>query len=349
MKSYDIVEWGRPLQECIREIPVPRATEVLLSVSACGICHSDLHIRDGFLDLGEDRKVSFESLGLKLPFTLGHEIVGTVVAAGPEADVPLGAKRVVYPWIGCGECRLCRLGNELCCERNIALGTRRAGGFADYVLVPHSRYLLDYGTLDPLVAATCACSGLTAYSALKKLPPLGPEDTLLLLGAGGLGLAALSLAKAMTSARLVVADIDGAKLALASSMNSCEILDMRQPDAKDQLAAIAGEPVRAVIDFVGAPGTIDFAIKSAGKGATIVVVGLFGGALQLPTAMLPSRNLVLRGSYVGTLEEMRDLLALVQTTELLKVPLETLPMAQVNEALEILSAGKARGRFVGIN
>ena len=348
MKSFDIVEWGRPLQEVIRATPKPTGSEVLLAVQACGVCHSDLHIRDGFLDLGEGRRASFEDLGLKLPFTLGHEIVGTVVAAGPAADIAPGARRVVYPWIGCGVCRHCTAGDELSCESNVALGTRRAGGYADHVIVPHPRYLLDFGDLDPLVAATCACSGLTAFSALRKLPVYGPEDTLLLIGAGGLGLAALDLARTLTKARVVGADIDPAKLMAASAASGCATVDLRQPGAVERLRAIVGEGVRGVIDFVGAPNTLDFGLKAAGKGATLVAVGLFGGGLNLSTAMLPSRNLTLRGSYVGTLQEMRDLLALVQRERLLRVPIEQIPMPQINDALEALATGRARGRLVAV-
>lgn len=348
MRSYDITEWGRPLQERLRENPVPQGSEVLLAVEGCGVCHSDIHIRDGFLDLGEGRKVCFEALGVTLPFTLGHEIVGKVVAVGPDAALALGSRRVVYPWIGCGECRRCLGGDELACERSAGLGIRRAGGFADHVLVPHPRYLLDFGKLDPYVAATCACSGLTAYSALRKLPQYGDSDTLLLIGAGGLGLAALNLARLVTSARIVVADINPTKLAAAEHMGGCEVFDMSEPQPAERLLALVGEGLRGAIDFVGSPATLDFAMKSAGKGATVIVVGLFGGALSLSTALLPSRNLTLRGSYVGTLDEMRDLLGQLQERDVLRVPLARVRLDDINVALEALSAGTARGRFVAV-
>ncbi len=348
MKSYDIVEWGRPLQAVLRETPTPRGQEVLLAVQACGVCHSDLHIQGGRLDLGDGHKVSFESLGLKLPFTLGHEIIGTVVATGPEATVPLGASRVVFPWIGCGQCKRCTSGDELSCESNIALGTRRAGGYADHVLVPHERYLLDHTGIDPWVAATCACSGLTAFSALRKLPPLTPDDTLLLIGAGGLGLAALHLAPALTGARVVVADIDEAKLAYVKSSTGADVLNLRDSGAVAALRDRLGEGARGVIDFVGSPATLETALQAVGKGATVTVVGLFGGAARLPIALLPSRNLSLRGSYVGTLQEMRELLDLVRRDGLLRVPLTSVPMDKINEALEDLAAGRVQGRVVAI-
>jgi alcohol dehydrogenase, propanol-preferring len=348
LKSYDIVEWGRPLQAVIRDTPVPRGEQVLVRVEACGVCHSDLHIRDGFLDMGPDRKVSFEALGLKLPFTLGHEIVGTVVAAGAEASVPIGARRVVFPWIGCGACRHCLRGDELSCEANVGLGTRRPGGYADHVLVPHSRYLLDYGDLDPYFAATLACSGLTAFSALRKLPPLSAEDSLLLLGAGGLGMQALGLAPLVTPARIVVADIDPARLTVAAERGAAQVVDLSHEGGVARLRAATGEGMRGVIDFVGSPGTVDFALQALGKGGTAILVGLFGGALPLPLPLLPSRNVTLRGSYVGTLAEMRELLALARAGEVAGVPLFPRPMAEINEALDELAAGRVQGRIVAV-
>lgn len=348
MKSYDIVEWGKPLQEIVREDPVPKGTEVLVRVEACGVCHSDLHIREGFLDLGGGQKASFESLGLRLPFTLGHEIVGTVIGCGPDAQIEAGVRRVIFPWIGCGTCRSCLRGDELACESNIALGTRRPGGFSNRVLVPHPRYLLDFGTLDPDVAATCACSGLTAWSALRKLPVLEREDVVVLVGAGGLGQAALSLASWVTDARIVMADIDESKLRQVRGWSHCETFDLSQPDAATRMLAQVGEKARAIIDFVGSPATLQFGMQVVGKGGTVVVVGLFGGALALSTALLPARNLSLRGSYVGTLDEMRELLDRLQEKNVLRVPIQRVPMAELNQALELLARGRAAGRLVAV-
>ena len=106
MRSYQIVEWGEPIE--LREYPTPKpqGTEVLLRVTAAGICHSDLHINDGYFDLGDGKRVELGKLGAKLPLTLGHEIVGVVEALGPDADgVEVGDARVAFPWIGCRQCR----------------------------------------------------------------------------------------------------------------------------------------------------------------------------------------------------------------------------------------------------
>ena len=346
MRSYQIVEWGKPLRLIERPTPVPTGREVLVRVEACGICHSDVHIWDGYFDLGEGRKLALADIGASLPFTMGHEIAGVVESAGPEATVAPGMHCVVYPWIGCGSCDHCVNGAELDCGAMVSLGTRRAGGYSDHVLVPHSRYILDYGNLSAHLAATCACSGLTAYSALKKLPSCRADDCVLLIGAGGLGLAALGMAKLITPARVVVADIDDAKLEFARQQGAHATVNTSAPDAHAALLAVTGKPPRAVIDFVGAAVTVAFAMNAVSKGGAIVVVGLFGGSLPLSTALLPMRNLTLRGSYVGTLAEMRELLALMQRHEAGPVHLSTRPMREINEMLTDLRNGRITGRVV---
>jgi alcohol dehydrogenase/propanol-preferring alcohol dehydrogenase len=166
MISFQLETFGKPLAQVLRQTPTPQGSEVLLRVSHCGVCHSDVHLHDGYFDLGGGDKLDL-GRSIQPPRTLGHEIAGTVVALGPAAKgVAVGDRRVAFPWIGCGECGLCAAGQEHLCNRPQALGVNRDGGFADHVLVPHARYLIDYGSLPAEQACTYACAGLTAYSAL---------------------------------------------------------------------------------------------------------------------------------------------------------------------------------------
>ena len=168
MKSYQFKAYGEPLEVVETPTPQPTGSEVLLRTHACGVCHSDVHLWHGFFEMGGGRRLDVRAVR-DLPFTLGHEIVGEVVVAGPEADgAAPGDLRVVFPWIGCGACDVCAADREHLCNRPRALGTHVDGGFADHVLVPHPRYLFDYGDVAPELACTYACSGLTAYSALLK-------------------------------------------------------------------------------------------------------------------------------------------------------------------------------------
>lgn len=170
MRSFAITRFGAPLEQVEAPTPSPTGTEVLLKVAFAGVCHSDVHIHDGYFDLGGGNKLSLAQL--KLPHTLGHEIEGEVVALGPAArGVEIGDRRAVFPWIGCGTCAACARGEENLCNkaRNLGCSSGVAGGYADHVLVPHPKYLLDYGSTPSALAAAYMCSGLTAFGAMKKV------------------------------------------------------------------------------------------------------------------------------------------------------------------------------------
>ena len=189
MQSYDVCECGAPLRLMNRPTPKPTGTEVLLKVTAAGICHSDLHFWEGIYDLGGGKTLKLTDRGMKLPLTMGHETAGQVVALGPKAKgVKIGAKRLVYPWIGCGKCLVCKRGEENLCTKPGFIGVFRPGGYADHIIVPHPRYLFDYGSLKPEQAAPLACSGVTAYSALKKFGATLKAEPTVIIGAGGVGL-----------------------------------------------------------------------------------------------------------------------------------------------------------------
>jgi D-arabinose 1-dehydrogenase-like Zn-dependent alcohol dehydrogenase len=160
MLSYDVVQWGEPLEKAERETPTPKGTEVLLKLKFCGVCHSDVHIRDGYFDLGGGKRLPMSERGMSLPATLGHEPYGKVVAAGPEAgDVAIGEDRLVYPWTGCGACARCCEGLDNFCMSPRCIGLQRPGGYADHLLVPHPGYLVDASGIDPAWAATAILFG----------------------------------------------------------------------------------------------------------------------------------------------------------------------------------------------
>src|SRR6267378_4465655 len=168
MRRQSLVKFDAPLCETIVETPKPLAKEVLVRIERCGLCHSDLHIQDGYADLGGGKKLD-TTRGMTLPFTLGHEIAGIVEEVGPDVSKDLiGTKKAVFPWIGCGQCRDCLNGDENLCVKQRFLGVAIDGGFASHVLVPDAKYLLDYDPLPVNQAATLMCSGVTAYGALKN-------------------------------------------------------------------------------------------------------------------------------------------------------------------------------------
>jgi D-arabinose 1-dehydrogenase-like Zn-dependent alcohol dehydrogenase len=213
--------------------------------------------------------VELGKLGAKLPLTLGHEIVGVVEALGPDAEgVEVGDARVAFPWIGCRQCRTCAREPEHYCLSPKFLGARVNGGYAEYVVVPHAKYLLEHDGIPTELACTYACAGLTAYGALKKLMPLEDDEYLLTIGAGGVGLSGVHIAPALTEAKLVVADVDPEKRAVARQAGAHETVDNSEPDAAAKVKELSGGGIKAAIDFVGAPTTAQFALDAMRKGGT---------------------------------------------------------------------------------
>jgi propanol-preferring alcohol dehydrogenase len=344
---YSVTAHNHPLER--REVPTPepKGAEVLIRTTGAGVCHSDIHIWEGVYDLGAGNTLTLKDRGVTLPLTMGHEIAGEVVNAGPEAKIKAGASCVVYPWLGCGECATCKRGEEnLCTVKARSIGVFQPGGYAEYVLVPHERYCVDLGTLDPAQAAPLACSGVTTYSALKKLGPRIKDQPVVIMGGGGLGHMALTVLRAMQGKGAIVVDIDAEKRKAALEAGALAAIDGAATDASKQIIEATGGGAASVLDLVGASATVGLGIASLKKGGEIVVVGLYGGELKLPLVYLPLRAMGLRGSYVGSLPELKELVALAQAGSLKPVKVTRRKLSEANQALSDLKAGKVVGRVV---
>ena len=353
MKSFQVAEFNAPLKEVDQETPQPTGTQVLIKVKAAGVCHSDLHIWEGGYDLGHGRKpLSLKDRGVSLPRTMGHETVGEVVAFGPDVtaadkgDLKVGDTALAYPWLGCGKCATCVGGDEnMCVVKPNSLGVYCDGGYADYMTVPNPKYLLNLKGLDPVTAAPYACSGVTTYSALKKVE-FAFNSPIVIFGAGGLGLMALSLLKAMGGKGAIVVDIDSRKREAAEAAGALATVDGKAPDALEQLGKAAGGPIRAVIDLVGNAQTTQLGFDCLTKGGKLVIVGLFGGGAPWALPLIPIKAITIQGSYVGNLRETAELLDLVRNKMIAPIPVTTMPLAKANEALTDLQKGKLVGRAV---
>jgi len=213
--------------------------------------------------------------------------------------------------------------------------------------VPHPKYLLNLKGLDPVTAAPYACSGVTTYSALKKVESVF-HTPIVIFGAGGLGLMALSLLKAMGGKGAIVVDIDAKKekREAAEAADALATVDGKAPDALEQLAKKAGGPIRAVIDLVGNAQTTQLGFDCLTKGGKLVIVGLFGGGAPWALPLIPIKAITIQGSYVGNLRETQELLDLVRTRKIAPIPVTTLPLSKANEALVNLQKGKLVGRAV---
>ncbi|MGL6111762.1 MAG: alcohol dehydrogenase catalytic domain-containing protein, partial [Rubrivivax sp.] len=240
MQSYDVAEWGQPLQKRLRDTPQPGPDEVLVRLSHCGVCHSDVHIREGWFDLGGGNKLKLSDRGTQLPLTLGHEPIGIVQAAGAQVKgIELGRRVLVNPWIGCGQCWACLGNQDNLCNNMRAMGVGIQGAFATHLLVPHARYLVDAEGLDPATTAVLACSGVTAYSALQKFGKLAADDWVAVIGCGGVGLMALSVLAAMGHPRVIACDIDDAKLQAAAQACAAATVNLKTTPGPAELLRIS--------------------------------------------------------------------------------------------------------------
>lgn len=349
MRSYALVEFGKPFEAIDREDPTPTGTEVVVRVRRSGVCHSDVHIWEGFFDYGDGQKFKMEDRGMKLPHTLGHEILGEVVAAGPDApDAPIGKTMLVHPWIGCGECSACEEGQENLCAKMAALGVVRPGGFATHVIVPHPKFLVDIGDVDPTIAAPYACSGVTVYTALKKLKPIRDDEWLAIMGAGGLGLAAITIAKAMGFKNVISVDMGQEKLSAAVDMGADKTIDVREAgdNAQKELRDAAEGKLMAVLDTVGMEATANLGFNTLTKAGKYVIVGLHGGTFKSPLPKLPQLALTVAGSYVGSCNDLKELMELVKAGKVKSVPITERPLEKAYDTVIDLLEGNVVGRVV---
>jgi propanol-preferring alcohol dehydrogenase len=318
-------------------VPDPGPGEVLLAVTAAGLCHSDLHIMDWPVG----------TMGWDVPFTLGHENAGTVAQVGAgTTGLDVGDHVVVYgPW-GCGACWQCARGAENLCPSRCGRGAGCGldGGLAEYLLVPSSRYLVPIGDLDPVQAAPLTDAGLSPYHAVKAhLDVLHPGSSAVVIGVGGLGHVAVQLLRTLSPARVVAVDVRAAARELATRLGAEASLDgvgLSGADVRDEL----GGRAQLVLDFVGSDETLGLATDVLGEGGRLVVAGLAGGMLSTPVARLPFDASVSRPCW-GTLPELREVVELALRGAI-TIEAERLDLADTLAGYDRLRAGAVAGRAV---
>jgi D-arabinose 1-dehydrogenase-like Zn-dependent alcohol dehydrogenase len=346
MRRQSLVKFDAPLCETIVETPKPLAKEVLVRIERCGLCHSDLHIQDGYADLGGGRKFD-TTRGMTLPFTLGHEIAGVVEEVGSDVSRDLiGKKKAVFPWIGCGQCRDCLNGDENLCAKQRFLGVAIDGGFASHVLVPDAKYLLDYDSLPVNQAATLMCSGVTAYGALKRLADRPRQRNLLLIGLGGVGMMGLAFAQAMFKQKISVADLSASARESALNNGASVAYDPSEPGTVKRILTETEGGFDEIVDFAGNEKSMGFAISVVARGGKIVVSGLMGGNFSLPMVQWIYKRMTIEGFMTGTLAEAHELMALARAGKVKPTPMKEEPMSEVQKWIDELRAGKVVGRIV---
>ena len=281
--------------------------------------------------MGGGTMSSLERAGTKLPVTMGHEIGGEVVEIGPDAQgVKLGDKVIVYPWLGCGVCPVCERGDDHLCPRaSRNLGIQLPGGYADLVRVPHAKYLVPIGSLEPARAATFACAGITAYGAISKLNPMTAEDHVAVIGCGGVGMTAVALLSATSPAKVVAIDPDPAKREAALRNGAAAGLrPQRARRAEDHRQGLQHERRRrGGLRRRGISSSLAVNLVRR-TGQAVVIVGLFGGEFRMPLPMFALKSIQISGSYVAGVNELRELVALAQRHQAARDPAGPAPAGQ---------------------
>ncbi len=355
MKAARIVEPNKPLEISEIEIPEPKENQVIVKVKAVGVCHSDLHLWEGGYDLGDGSFMKVTDRGVKYPVTPGHEIVGSIAKMGSTVTgFSEGDDVLVYPWIGEGTCPACKAGNENLCDSPQSLGVFQDGGYSEQVLVPHFKYLVKVSGIDLEPAASLACSGLTAYTAVKKANMNSPEY-LVIIGAGGLGLMGIQIAKAITKSKVICVDLDDKKLDVAKKMGADFVINTNvigsvttgSGNAVQKIISICGNKgADSVIDFVNAPQTAKTGIAILRKRGNLVLVGLFGGSIELSLVTIPLKAITIQGAYTGNYNDFVELIELAKKGKIKQIISERYSLEQSNEALENLKQRKIIGRAV---
>ena len=347
MKSVRIIQPKNPLQIQDLEIPELKNNQVLVKVQSAGICHSDLHLLEGGYQGAAGSFMKVEDRGVKFPLTPGHEISGIIEQINNDVSTfKKGDKVTVYPWIGEGMCPACRHGEENLCDTPKTLGVYQDGGYSDHVIVPDHRYLIKIDELDPNSTSSLACSGLTAYTAVKKASLL-PGENLVVIGAGGLGLMAVQLAKAITNANVTVIDVNDEKLKEAEKLGADNTINSKNFDPIQKIKDLTqNNGCEALIDFVNNSITSKTAINLLRKRGKYIMVGLFGGSLELNLPLIPLRAFNITGAYTGRYEDLVELIALAKKGKIQSVVSKCYNLENANDALEELKNGKIIGRAV---
>lgn len=322
-------------------VPAPGPGQVLLRMTAAGVCHSDIAVMSWPAD----------QLGFPLPLTLGHEGVGTVATVGDGVvAVEVGDAVAVYgPW-GCGTCAKCAEGKENYCLRAKELGIYppglgAPGAMAEYMIVDSPRHLVPLGALDPVQAVPLTDAGLTPYHAIKRsLPKLVPGSTAVVIGTGGLGHVAIQLLRSLSPAWVIALDVNEEKLALAREVGAHEAILSDAESVAVVRELTGGKGAEAVFDFVGATPTVATAGGCVAVEGDVTIVGLGGGSLAVGFGTTPYEASV-TAPYWGSRGELMEVLDLARSG-VISVHVETYGIDDAPTAYQRLHDGAVRGRAV---
>ncbi|OON69952.1 alcohol dehydrogenase AdhP [Hymenobacter sp. CRA2] len=333
MKAAVAHGYGQPLQ--IEHVPVPEVTagKILVQLEACGVCHTDLHAINGDWPIRAT-----------LPLIPGHEGTGTVVAVGEGVTQVRVGDRVGVPWLhtACGHCEYCLTGWETLCTAQQNTGYSVPGCYAEYVLadpnyVGHLPDELSFQEAGPIL-----CAGVTVYKGLKETD-VRPGQWVVISGVGGLGHLAVQYAKAM-GMRVAAVDVSDDKLALARSVGAEVLVNAASADAGAEIQRQIGGAHGVLVTAPSQPAFAQ-ALTMLRRRGTLALVGLPPGSFEVPIFDLVLTRKTVRGSIVGTRQDLTESLALAAAHQV-RVHFRCEPLENINQVLADMAAGTIGGRVV---
>lgn len=323
--------------DSIEEPKIDGPLDVIVKIGAAGLCRTDLHIQEG--QWAEKSQVA-------LPYTPGHENAGWIHEIGAGvSNVEVGDTVIVHPFISCGLCGPCRVGDDMHCLNGSFPGISRDGGFAD-LLQTSARSVVKLDTdLQPKDIAALADAGLTAIHAVKKaIPVLTAGTRAVVIGAGGLGHIGIQCLKALTAAEIIVIDPSEPALALAGEMGADHTLKVDGTHVDTVKEMTDGLRAEAIIDFVGERGAIEDGIAMVRDGGFYYVIG-YGENIDIPTIDVIAREISFIGNLVGTYADLQELMTLTAQGKV-SLHTSTYPLDAINDALADLDGGRLQGRGI---
>jgi NAD+-dependent secondary alcohol dehydrogenase Adh1 len=336
MRAALLASYRSPLELTERPDPEPeRAVDVVVRVGGAGVCATDLHSIDGWM----------EEAGVRPPRVLGHENAGWVEAVGDGVStVRVGDPVVVYPAYSCGLCLPCRRGDDMRCVNGQFTGLSEDGGFAEYLLTTERSLVKLAPGIDPAEVAPHADAGITAYHAVRKVCHLArPGSVSVVIGIGGLGHIGLQLLRELGSSTVVAVDADERCRTLAAELGADHVAGAGQVvEAARDLTG--GRGADLVIDFVGSSSTHSDSLAALARGGTYSVVG-YGGTVSAPSISLVANEQSVVANLVGTWPDLYELLELHSAGKVV-LRTERHRLEEVNDVLEMLRRGEVFGRAV---
>ncbi|MHB8566146.1 MAG: alcohol dehydrogenase catalytic domain-containing protein [Nitrososphaerales archaeon] len=335
MKAALVTQFSSPIK--IEDFPDPQVgpLDVLVKVGVCGACYSDVKIWS-----------KRTAVPPALPHIMGHEISGIVSSLGANVSgLKVGDRVIVYLYDTCDDCEACRKGEDNCCiNQGPLLGFTRHGGFAEYVSIPSKNVFKIPDNLEMGEAALITDAVITPYHALIDRIKLRFNETVLLMGMGGLALSGLQIAK-LLGARVIAVSRTDSKLEMSKKLGADHTLNANIADLPAEVKKLTGgNGADAAIDFVGTGKTIEQCLRSVRKGGRTLILSYSTEPIPINTSLLMMQIGTLQSSRGGTRQNLRDIIRLASEDKLTSVITETYPLSEINAVLQKLSNGEILGR-----